>query len=167
MREQQTWRASLALLLATLTLLLAGCGFQLRGTGGPVEAATVLQLKGSGLSLAFDRALRDTFARAGSALVESPATAEGTLEVDAFEETRRVLSYNDAGAVHETELATSVRYRVDGDGEPSAWQPVVVRRDLRIDNVTPAEVAAEERRIRLELLIELAEELRRLVAAAG
>lgn len=162
------WRGP-TLLLVAWTLLLAGCGFQLRGTGALPESVTVLHLSGDGLTLALGRALREELAGAGARLVDSPGQARARLDIAAFEETRRVLSYNAAGAVHETELSSSVTFRVIDAGGAELIPPrrLEAHRDLRVDDGTPAEVAAKERGIRRELLDELAEQLRRQLAAAS
>lgn len=101
-------RAATALLVATL--LLAACGFQLRGAYAlPYESLHIglpdTSVIGAGLK-------RQILAGGGTRLAETPAAAQGTLVQSAEVRERQILSLSTAGRVREVRLHYRFAYRV-------------------------------------------------------
>ena len=169
MAESRRTRPLATLLLAAWVLLLAGCGFQLRGSDALPSAVQRLHLSGDGLGMTFGGVLREQLTAAGAVLVAEPGVADARLLLSGFAESRRTLSFNTAGEVHEAELSARVTLRVvDADGDELLPERTIeARRELRVDSGGPVEITAEEQRLREELLRDLADQLRRQLAAAG
>lgn len=131
-----------ALLFAT-TLLLAACGFHLRGHGAPVVLAfQSVYLKANG-DTPFVTDLRNALRSNKVAVTESSDQATITLEVISEASDKQILSLSSAGLILEYQL----RYRVSlraYDKQLAVWIPdeeILVMRAMTYDN---AQVLAKE-----------------------
>ncbi|HEY5791266.1 MAG TPA: LPS assembly lipoprotein LptE [Gammaproteobacteria bacterium] len=155
------------LLAATLLLLLAGCGFQLRGSAAWPETLSPLALGGPELRLDLARELRPALARAGARVVDGGGSATALLEVVAFDEARRLLASAAGSDLREYQLTLSLRYRLLRDGQQAAAGALAASRDYLHDPADVTGALAEERRLRETLLRELSDALVRRLAANG
>lgn len=111
MKPRLTSHAS-RLTLAAAVLLLAGCGFQLRGAAPiPYETLHVAAPATSAFALELKRAVR---AQSKTRVLDTPKDAQATLHV--LEETREkvILSLSGGGRVREYQLRYRVIYRLAG-----------------------------------------------------
>lgn len=98
------------MLLAALALLVAGCGFHLRGSQGELAALPPVLVRGEGaLTREVVRALRD----GGSPVVEDVADARMVVTIGDVRRQRRASAVNTAGRAQEYELFASVRFRIE------------------------------------------------------
>ena len=93
-------------------LLLAGCGFQLRGaaTVPPEMARTYIET--SDRHSLFYRRLRDNFRTAGVEIVDSPVEASATFSISADDTGQRVLSVSARNVPTEYEVYYTIVYGV-------------------------------------------------------
>jgi LPS-assembly lipoprotein len=98
-------------LLAVLaTILLAGCGFHLRGSFELPPAMAVTQVKGDEFSVLV-RELRSQLRSRGARVVDEPDEATAVLEVLRINESRRTLSVSGAtGKVSQYEVRVAAEY---------------------------------------------------------
>lgn len=98
------------MLLAALVLLLAGCGFHLRGSQGELQALPPVLVRGSGAVAAdVQRALRS----GGTQVVSEAADAQMIVILADLRRDRRTSAVGSSGRVQEYELHASVRFRVE------------------------------------------------------
>src|SRR5574340_7262 len=129
------------LLAVTALLLLAACGFQLRGvTTLPFESLYVDGGGNPALAAAIGRAIRTG---TQTRLADKPADAQAVLQVQGAAREKRILSLTGGGRVREYQLLYRVNFRlIDKDNRdliPS--QPIELRRDMSYDD---AQVLAKE-----------------------
>ena len=140
-----------------LALLLAACGFQLRGTLvlPPVLQATLLE--GDRFSL-LARELDTVLRNAGARVVDSRGQATAVLKVLGETSAQRVLSVSVVGRVAEYELHHRVEYRLeDPHGEVLVNNQVLsARRSFQFDENDVLGKANEEQGLREEMQRDLA-----------
>lgn len=97
-----------------LALLLAGCGFHLRGSVAvPFDTLYIPNAK-SGIALELKRNIE---AGTGVKVVDDPKTADAVLELSGENREKIILSLTGTGRVREFRLRYTVNYRVyDGKG---------------------------------------------------
>lgn len=104
-------------LLLLLPLLVAGCGFQLRGaTAVPPQMSRTYIETGDRHSL-FYRRMRDGLRNAGVEIVESPVDATATFSVLSDDTGQRVLSVSARNVPTEYEVYYTIVYRVTTERE--------------------------------------------------
>ena len=156
----------LRLLMVSTLLLLAGCGFHLRGN---IDLPADLQRmyvdgtsKYSGLGLELRRSLRAN----GVELVDKPGASQVTLKISAANYKRRLLSVSGtSGKTAEYELKYSLSISLqDRDGKVLlAPQTLRQRRDYTYDRDNVLGKGNEEARFRVEMERDLVRQiLRRL-----
>jgi LPS-assembly lipoprotein len=92
------------------TLLLAGCGFQLRGTASlPFETLHVQAAAGSQFATQFRRVVTSG---TGTRVVNDPKQAEATLVVVSETREKNILSLSGGGRVSEFQLRYRMSYRL-------------------------------------------------------
>ena len=98
--------------LGITILLLAGCGFQLRGaaTVPPEMAKTYIET--TNRHSLFYRRLRDNFRTAGVEIVDSPVEASATFSITADDTGQRVLSVSARNVPTEYEVFYTIVYGV-------------------------------------------------------
>ncbi len=151
-----------------LLVLLAACGFHLRGSQPVVHDIPPILLDGQDIALLdlLGQTLRD----GGIEVVTDPARARLRLRIVSEDREQRVLSVNTAGKVQEYILFYTLRFVVeDGDGRaPQGEQRIELQRDF---DFSGSDVLAKQdeadslfRQMRREAVTRL---LRRLQALAG
>ena len=137
-RRRRLWRLPL---LAGAALLLAGCGFHLRGAVAlPFETLLVTGVDNTPFGTELRRGLR---ASRRLEVVDEPARAQAVLQVTGLSQERRILSLSAAGRVQEYQLVYRVSFRVhDGRGrELLPPNDVILRRDITFND---SQVLAKE-----------------------
>ena len=155
-----------ACLVAATVLVLAGCGFHLRGAA--TFAFDSLYLNSSG-SPQFNNEMRRALVGAGSAtLSESAAAAQVVLDIPVVQDDKEVLSLSSAGAVREFQLIKRVSFRLH-DKEGAEWMPpgeIVIRRAYTFNETQALARDLEEQRLQRDMQSDaIAQILRRLQAA--
>ena len=154
------------LALATASLVLAGCGFELR-KAPQFEFKTIAVPTNSAISNYLRRNLR------GAGTVEVlPANrmdeAEAVLDILSENRESVVISTNAAGQVRELQLRLTVRFRVRGKGGKELLAPTVI---TQMRDITYNETAALAKEGETELLFrdmqsDIAQQIVRRLAAA-
>lgn len=91
-------------------LLLAGCGFQLRGSANlPYDTLHVQAPTGSGFAQQLKRLIT---AGSGARIVDNPKTAEATLVLVSELREKNILSLSGGGRVREYQLRYRMSYRL-------------------------------------------------------
>jgi len=93
-------------------ILLAGCGFQMRGAATMPPEMTRTYIETSDRYSLFYRQLRASLIRSGVDIVDSPAEATATFTIYADETGQRVLSVSSRNVPREFEVYYSIYYEV-------------------------------------------------------
>lgn len=148
-------------------ILLAGCGFQLRGDPAlGVKALHVSANGGSAVATDIRRALgsgKDT------RVVASPAAAESHLRILQEARDKTVFTITGAGRVYEHQLRLMVRYELAARGQEEPVIPateVEARRVITYNEAAPVAKEAEEALLFKDMQVELAARILRQVAIA-
>lgn len=142
--------------LLVLPLLLAGCGFQLRGaTTVPPEMARTYIETGDRHSL-FYRRVRDSLRNAGVQIVDSPVDATATFSVLADDTGQRVLSVSARNVPTEYEVYYTIVYRVaTEDATLLALREQTLTRDYTWDETKVLGKEREEQLLREAIVDDL------------
>ena len=128
------------ILQIALALLLAGCGFHLRGTADlPFESVYVPNAT-TGIALDLTRNLR---AGSNVKVVDNPKQAEAILEFSGETRAKEILSLTGAGRVSEFRLRYRVGFRVH-DGKGNDFVPQSTLELTRDVTYSDADVLAKE-----------------------
>ena len=123
---------TLTLVLATL---LAGCGFQLRGTSGglPFETLYIQAGPTSAFALQLRRAVNAT---STTRVVDDPKGARAILQLVDERREKEILSLSSAGRVRELQLRYRIRYRVLSADMRDLSPPgeILLRRDFSFND---------------------------------
>src|SRR5688572_19733661 len=170
-RKVPGWRFSfrlptLAFLLAATVTLVAGCGFQLRGTAPlPFES---LYVQAAPTSLFANQLKRMVRAGSSTRVVEQPVQAAAILQILNEIQEKQILSLGGGGRVSEYQLRYRVSFRLT-DGKNREHIPaseIVLRRDFSFSDEQALSKEAEEalllRDMRNDAVLQL---VRRLQAA--
>ena len=148
-----------------MTLLLASCGFQLRGDPAVgIKSMSVSQVGGSQVAAEIRRALAAGLTR----LVPIPAQAEAHLRILNEAREKSVFTLTGAGRVYEFQLRLVVRYQLT---VPSREEPVIAPMDIEarrlITYVESAPIAkeAEEQLLYKDMQVDLARQILRHIVA--
>ncbi|MDQ3268295.1 MAG: LPS assembly lipoprotein LptE [Pseudomonadota bacterium] len=126
----------LILPLLILTLLLAACGFHLRGQGGFTFPFQTLFILSPNANAPFIVDLKRTVQLYNIKLADSSANAQLTLHIVSETMSKQILSLSDAGRVREYQLNYRVSLRAY-DIKLDEWVPadeIVLQRYLSYDN---------------------------------
>ena len=160
------YRASMRLLVAATVLLLAGCGFQLRGTATYAFSSMYLN---SGAPPAFNNEMRRALAGAGSAtLTETAAAAQVVLDIPVVQDDKEVLSLSSAGAVREFQLIKRVSFRLH-DNNGTDWMPageITIRRSYTFNESQALARDLEEQRLQRDMQTDAIQQIVRRLQAA-
>ena len=139
-------------LLATLLLLLAGCGFHLRGAVELPEAMARTQIVAPASS-ALRYEIESLLLAADGEVVEEAGVASAILTVQRDQVRSRILSVDPQGRAREYALSLSVQYRLqDAEGkELVAQQSSRVERSLRVDPDNVLAQASEREMVEQEM----------------
>jgi len=138
-------------------LLLAGCGWQLKGTEPLPPAMAATYVESPDLHSEFDRALRRTLVASGSRLVSSRGDATAVIRVRKDETGRRVLSVSARNTPQEYEVFYTVEYSVEvGGQEVIPAQTLELVNDYSYDETALLAKEREEAGLRTALARDLA-----------
>jgi LPS-assembly lipoprotein len=155
-----------ALLAAVLALLLAGCGFQLRGTADlPFETLYLPPASTPGIALDLKRNIQ---AGTHTQVVHDLKTAQAVLEFTQELRDRLILSLAATGRVREYQLRYQVSFRVH-DGKGGEFVPVSTMRLTRDITYADSDVLskeAEEQLLYRDMQSDMVQLIMRRLAAA-
>jgi len=146
-------------------VLIAACGFQLRGTAGLPFATLYLPGATGGIALDLKRNIQ-----AGSAtrVVDDPKAAEAQLLFSEETRAKEILALSSAGRVREFRLIYRVRFSVgDGKGgEFLAPSTVTLTRDVTYDDAVALAKETEELLLYRDMQADMVQQIMRRLAAA-
>ena len=151
------WKKSKQLILLTLTLVIVGCGWQLRGTTlGIAIEWTVLEYE-SELSNQLSRTLERALSKR-----TSDEEAEYLLIVVNEMPLERTLSVTDALYTDQLRMEKRVQYRISAiNGGRIETGTAYTWRDLEVDNANPAATEREKAFLQSEIDAEIVQQLLR------
>jgi LPS-assembly lipoprotein len=146
-------------------LLLAGCGFRLRGTANvPFET---IHVPGATTGIALDLK-RYIEAGTRARVVDDPKAAQALLQVTEEARSREILSLTSAGRVREFQLRYRVGFRVH-DGKGGEFVPASVIQLTRDMTYSDAEILAKEQEEQLlfrDMRTDMVQQILRRLASA-
>lgn len=151
----------------SVTLLLAGCGFHLRGAIALPESMSSVSIKGTTEYTELGRALYRTLRRAGVAIVDAK-DASLHIKILRDEVQRRVLSVDSSGKANEYELKHLLRYSAT-DRENVVMVPGQEISTVRTYTFDPNNLLAkgdEEAKLRKTIIERSAQQMLRQLSAA-
>lgn len=150
-------RRRLMLAACALSVLLAGCGFQLQGRANLSPALARVHLQADDAQSDFTAALRRSLRLAGADIVAAPTPGVPTLRVELDDWSERIASVSARNVPREYELTYRVRFAVTQDGqERIASEEVSLTRDLSFDERRALAKEREREALRATLAGELA-----------
>ena len=156
----------LRLFVASAALMLAGCGFQLRGAATYTFESLYLNSAGSP---AFNNEIRRALASSGGAkLADTAAAGEVVLAIPVIQDDKEVLSLSSGGSVREYQLIKRVSFRLhDKDG--ADWMPageIVIRRAYTFNEAQVLARDLEEQRLQKDMQTDAIQQIVRRLQAA-
>ncbi|MEQ1802229.1 MAG: LPS assembly lipoprotein LptE [Gammaproteobacteria bacterium] len=143
-------------LAAALMLLLAGCGFQFRGTADFPPQMAVIHIAATDRYSPFYRELVTVLRRSDVTLTDDPAKARTTVRILTDDTGRRLLSVTARNVPAEYEVYYRVRFAVDVDGvEAVPLEQLALTREYAFDENAVLGKAGEEEVIRQALASDL------------
>ena len=146
-------------------MLLAGCGFRLRGTADvPFET---IHVPGATAGIALDLK-RNIESGTRARVVDDPKAAQALLQVTEEARSREILSLTSAGRVREFQLRYRVGFRVH-DGKGGEFVPASVIQLTRDMTYSDAEILAKEQEEQLlfrDMRTDMVQQILRLLATA-
>ncbi len=146
-------------------MLLAGCGFRLRGTADvPFET---IHVPGATAGIALDLK-RNIEAGTRARVVDDPKAAQALLQVTEEARSREILSLTSAGRVREFQLRYRVGFRVH-DGKGGEFVPASVIQLTRDMTYSDAEILAKEQEEQLlfrDMRTDMVQQILRRLASA-
>jgi LPS-assembly lipoprotein len=154
--------SGLSVLILLISLVLAGCGFQMRGTAD----LAFKNLYMTGAKTTIDKPLKKALAVNGVTIVTEKENAELMLEMVGEKTEKRILSLSGTGLVREFDLYYRVYFRLK-DPDSELWgkeQMIEQRRDYSYSDAELLAKQGEEQRLYDDMRAEAARELlRRLI----
>ena len=154
------------LLLVVMTLLLAACGFQLRGAYTlPFDTLHVALPETAELHAQLKRNIE---AATQTRIVGDAKSAQAILTVTSDIPAKNILSLNSAGQVREFELVRTFTFRVHDPANRDLMTPgrIVIRRDITYSDVQVLSKESEEALLWRDIQSDLVQQLLRRLAAA-
>jgi len=153
------------LALIPLVLLLAACGFQLRGSAQvPFHTLYIPNAK-SGIALDLKRNIE---AGTNAKVIDDPKAADAILELSGESREKIILSLTGTGRVREFRLRYSVRYRVH-DGKGAEYVPpslVQLTRDVTYNDAEILAKEAEEQLLFRDMQSDMVQQVLRRLSSA-
>ena len=146
-----------------LCLLLASCGFQLRGD--PATGLKTLYVPGGGVA----QEIRRTLARGPTRVTQTAQDAEAHLKILAETREKTIHTITGAGRVYEFQLTLVVRYEMTVPGRELSVIPpteATARRLITYSEAAPTAKEAEEQLLFKDMQMEMADRILRQVAIA-
>lgn len=158
--------------LVTMGLMLvvvAGCGFQLRGAASLPPAMATTHVKAPDPDSAFVRELQLLLRGNGVALAPEPSAEAAELRILRERISRRALSIAGDARVREFALVFELTFALDAPGGEPLLRPETLRleRDFQFDEQEILGAANEEELLREDLRRSMAQALIRRLAALG
>jgi LPS-assembly lipoprotein len=153
-------------LLLAAALLLAGCGFQLRGSA--TVPFDTLYIPGATGGIALDLK-RNIEAGTQAKVVNDPKAAEAILELFGENREKIILSLTGTGRVREFRLRYTVNYRVH-DGKGAEYVPrtiVQLTRDVTYSDTEILAKEAEEQLLFRDMQSDLVQQILRRLSSAS
>lgn len=150
-----------------LLIVIAGCGFQLRGAATFPDSLKTMYIQGINLKTGLGLELKRGLTRNGVTVVNHYQSGSAVLTILENKSERRVLSVDRTAKVSEYEIYNSVKFSVsDGQGqELSEAQTVEARRDYQFDQDQVLGKDEEERLLREQLDLQLVQSILRRLSA--
>ncbi|HYL88447.1 MAG TPA: LPS assembly lipoprotein LptE [Burkholderiales bacterium] len=145
--------------------MVAGCGFQLRGSSTvPFQTLYIPDAK-TGIALELKRNIE---AGTNAKVVDNPKDADAILELSGENREKIILSLTGTGRVREFRLRYSVRYRVhDGKGNEFVPSSVVqLTRDVTYDDSAILAKEAEEQLLFRDMQSDMVQQVLRRLSSA-
>jgi LPS-assembly lipoprotein len=146
-------------------LVVAGCGFRVRGTAQvPFETVHVPGATG-GLALDLKRNIQ---AGTNARVVDDPKKAEAQIQFTRDQRTKEILSLTGAGRVREFRLRYAVGFRVH-DGKGGEYVPaslIELTRDITFNDAEILAKEAEEELLFRDMQADMVQQILRRLAAA-
>lgn len=164
------WRGLLAPVLALVFALpLAGCGFQLAGSGRLPVAMQTTYVQSTAPRSEFFASLTEALRQRGLELVDSDERAGATLTISEDLTGQRVLSVSARNIPREYEVYYAVTFSLEAEGKSLInAEPLVARRNYSYDETQVLGKEREESQLRRALAEDLARQVvRRIEAVAG
>jgi LPS-assembly lipoprotein len=155
-----------AALTFAFVLLLAGCGFQLRGTADlPFNTLYMPPATTPGIALDLKRNIQSG---THTTVVDDPKKADAVLEFSAEARDKLILSLAATGRVREYQLRYRVGFRVhDGKGGEFVPSSVVqLTRDITFNDSDVLSKEAEEQLLYRDMQTDMVQQIMRRLAAA-
>jgi LPS-assembly lipoprotein len=151
--------------LAALPWLLAGCGFQLRGSADLPFSSLYVPGATGGIALDLARNIR---AGTNAKVVNDPKEADAILEFTAETRQKEILSLTGAGRVREFRLRYRVGFRVhDGKGNDYVSQNTLeITRDVSFNDAEVLAKEAEEQLLYRDMQGDMVQQIMRRLSAA-
>lgn len=147
-------------------LLLAGCGFQMRGTANlPFDTLYMPPIGGPGIALDLKRNIQ---AGTRTTVVDDPKNADALLEVQYETREKAILSLAATGRVREFQLRYRVAFRVH-DGKGSEFLPtntVLLTRDITFNDSDVLSKETEEGLIYRDMQFDMVQQIMRRLEGA-
>jgi len=156
-----------AFLLAAATLLVAGCGFQLRGSAPlPFKSIYVQAAPASQFATLLKRAVRA--GSAGTLLTDQPGEAEVVLQVMNELQEKQILTLGGGGRVSEYQLRYRVSYRLTDskNREHIPASEILLKRDYSFTDEQALSKEAEEAMLYRDMRNDAVQQMVRLLQAA-
>jgi len=151
--------------LVLLTLLVAGCGFRLRGTAQlPFDT---LHVPGATAGLALELK-RNIQAGTNARVLDDPKKAEAQVQFTEDSRQKQILSLTGAGRVREFKLIYRVAFRVH-DGKGGEYVPaslIELTRDITFNDAEILAKEAEEELLFRDMQADMVQQILRRLAAA-
>ncbi len=154
-----------AVLVALLCLVIAGCGFRLRGTADVPFATVYLPGATSGIALDLKRSIQ---AGTNARVVDDPKEADAVLQFTEETKQKEILSLTGAGRVREFQLRYRVGFRVH-DGKGTDYVPpstIQLTRDVTFNDAEVLAKEAEEQLLFRDMQSDMVQQIMRRLAAA-
>lgn len=155
-----------SLILLAAALLLAGCGFQLRGAVSlPFESIFVQASPGSYMGTQLERSIA---ARGGTRIAPNAAGAEAVLQILGERQERTILSLSGGGRVSEYMLRYRVSFRVapgKGAGDLIPQSEIVLQRPISYSDQEASAKQSEEALLYRDMQIDAADQIMRRLQA--
>ena len=150
---------------AAVALLLAGCGFQLRGVADVPFESLYLPNATSGIALDLKRNIQ---IGTNAKVVDDPAKAEAVLQFTEEARQKEVLSLTGTGKVREFQLRYRVGFRVH-DGKGGEFIPqtsIALIRDITFNDTDVLAKEAEEQLLFRDMQSDMVQQIMRRLAAS-
>ena len=152
-------------LLALILVVLAGCGFQLRGTADVPFSTLFVPSAASGIALDLKRHVQ---AGTNAKVVDDPKQADAIVDFTYETREKEILSLTAAGRVREIRLRYRVGVRVH-DGKGRVYVPptsLELTRDVSFNDAEVLAKEAEEQLLFRDMQADMVQRIMRLLSAA-